>query len=311
MLTIIVRRLLLAIPLLLAVSVLVFLLQALTPGDLVHTILGANYTPEGAARLREQLGLNLPLWEQYWQWLVGALHGDLGHSPISGLDVANTLMERLPATLSLIGGTLLVSAVVGISLGVVSAVRGGWLGRVVDVLSVVGFALPNFWLGLVFVSIFAVTLRLFPTTGYVPLETSPGGWITSLVLPVVTLSVLGVAMIARQTRESMSETLARDFIEMQRAHGLAESRIIGHALRNAAIPIVTIIGVLFVALLSGTVFVESVFALPGLGGTAVQATIQHDAPMIEGVAVLFTLIVLVVNLVVDVAYAWLNPKVRV
>jgi peptide/nickel transport system permease protein len=255
--------------------------------------------------------LDHSLWYQYWHWLVDALHGDLGRSPISGLSVSATLAERLPITLSLIVGTLLVSGAVGMTLGVISAVRGGKLGRAVDFLSVIGFALPNFWLGLVLVSIFAVSWELFPATGYVPFAASPVQWVSSLALPVVTLSVLGVAMIARQTREAMSAVLMREFVETMRANGLPERRIVRHALRNAAIPVVTIMGVLFISLLSGTIFVESVFALPGLGGLAVQATTQHDVPMIQGVAILFTVVVIAVNLVVDIAYAWLNPKVRV
>lgn len=312
MLRLIVRRLLISVPLVVFVSLLTFLLEALTPGDTARVILGNNYTPAAYAQLRHQLGLDQSVLVQYWHWLVGALHGNLGVSPISGLDVANEVTTRLAVTLSLIVGTTVVATVAGLALGVLSAVRGGGAGRVVDVLSLLGFALPNFWLGLVLVTVFAVALRLLPATGYVSLATSPGGWVRSLILPVVALAVHGVTVIAKQTRDGMLNALSRDFVRTLRANGATRRSILfRHALRNAAIPVVTVIGLMFVGLLSGTVLVETVFAMPGLGGLAVQATTQHDLPLIQGVAVVFTLIVVLVNLVVDLAYGWLNPKVRV
>jgi peptide/nickel transport system permease protein len=199
-----------------------------------------------------------------------------------------------------------------VGLGVLSAARGGWLGRLVDVLALIGLGLPSFWLGLVLVTLFAVTIRLLPATGYVPLEASPADWARSLVLPVTTLALHGVAVFARQTRDAMLEALSRDFVRALRANGAAEASIVlRHGLRNAAIPVVTVIGLVFVYLLSGTVLVEAVFAMPGLGGLAVQATTQHDLPMIQGVVLVFTLVVVAVNLAVDLAYGWLDPRVRV
>ncbi|MYW91695.1 ABC transporter permease [Amycolatopsis rubida] len=308
----ILRRLLISVPLVIAVSWLTFLLQHLAPGDTARAVLGENYTPEGYARLRAQLGLDQSLPVQYWHWLTNALHGDFGVSPINGLDVGAEIGTRLGVTLSLIVVTTVVAAALGIALGSLSAIRGGPLGRIVDVLSLAGFALPSFWLALVLVTIFAVTLRILPATGYTPFAESPGGWTTGLVLPVAALAVHGTAAIAKQTRSGLLDTLSRDFVVTLRANGASERSILfRHALRNAAIPVVTVIGLVFVSLLNGTVLVEAVFAMPGLGGLAVQSATQHDVPAIQAVAVTFTLVVVVVNLLVDLAYGWLDPKVRV
>lgn len=311
MIRLIIRRLALSVPLIVLVSLLTFLLQALAPGDTARTVLGETYTPQAYAQLRHQLGLDQPVLVQYWHWLSGAIHGSLGISPISGLDVGQQITTRLQVTVSLIVGATLVAAVVGIGLGVVSAVRGGAFGRIVDVLSLIGFALPAFWLALLLVTLFAVTLHLLPATGYVAPATSPRGWLVSLILPVAALAVAPVAVIAKQTRDGMLDALGRDFVDTLRANGASEASIIfRHALRNAAIPVVTVIGLMFVGLLTGTVLVEAVFAMPGLGGLAVQSAIQHDIPVIQGIAVTFTVVVVLANLLVDITYGWLNPKVR-
>lgn len=304
-------RLLISVPLLFGVSILTFVLVSLTPGDAARTILGTNGTPQQYAQLRHQLGLDQPLYAQYGHWVERVLHGNLGSSLFTGEPVTQALNERLSVTLSLIIGATALSALLGIGLGVLSALRTGSLGRLVDVLSLAGLALPNFWLGLLLVTLLAVKVHLFPATGYVPLNQSVGEWARALVLPVVTLMVGGVAVVAKQTRDSMLDVLRRDFIRTLRANGLPErSIIVKHALKNAAIPVVTVLGLIFVSLLSGTVLVESVFVLPGLGSLAVQTTNQHDIPVIQGVAVYFTLIVVTVNLLVDLTYGWLNPKVR-
>lgn len=306
----IVHRLLVSLLLIWLVSALTFAMQAAAPGDTARTILGDNLDPAAYHRLRRQLGLDRPLVVQYWQWFTHAVRGDLGTSPISGLDVATEITHRLPVTLSLIVCTTLLTTLTGVALGVTSAVRGGLVGRAVDVTALAGYALPSFWLALTMVDLFAVTFRILPATGYTPLGDSPAQWARSLVLPVATLALPGIAVFARQTRDAMAEALSRDFVTALRANGIPEwSLIMRHALRNAAIPVVTLIGLTFIGLLSGTVFVESVFAMPGLGGLAVQATTQHDLPMIQGVVVVFTLIVVAANLAVDLAYGWLNPKV--
>jgi len=306
------RRLAQSVPLLLIVPTITFLLAALIPGDVARTIVGANASQAQYEQVRRSLGLNQPLYARYWEWLGQAFHGSLGTSLFWQQPVTSLLNSRLPVTLSLVVGSTAVAAAGGAALGTQAALRAGALGRLIDAISLVGLALPNFFLGLLLIAWFAVTLRLFPATGYVSLIQSPGGWIRSLVLPVVTLAVPGTAVIAKQTRDAMSGILDQPFIRTLRAAGVPRRSIIGrHALRNAAIPVVTVTGLIFVGSLSGTVLVESVFALPGLGGLAVQATSQHDLPLIQGVAVYFTVIVICVNLVVDLAYSWLDPRVRV
>jgi peptide/nickel transport system permease protein len=298
------------------VSFLTFLLEALAPGDVAQTILSQGNAfgaadPQAVQALRAKLGLDQPLLRQYSTWLGHAIHGDLGTSPISGLSVAQEISHRLPTTLSLVVLATAMTALAGVALGVLSAVRRGWLGRVVDVLSLLGSAVPVFWLALVLVTLFAVTVPVLPATGYVPLTESPSEWAASLVLPVATLALPGVALFAKHTRDAMREALASDFVTALRANGASErSLIFRHALRNAAIPLATVIGLTFIGLFSGTVFVEQVFAMPGLGGLATQATLQYDLPMVQGVVVVFTIVVVIVNLLVDLAYGWLNPKVR-
>lgn len=312
MIRLITHRLVLSLPLLVIVPTVTFLLAALIPGDVARTILGADAGQAQYQQLRRSLGLNEPLAVRYWHWLEQALHGNLGASLFWQQSVASLLDGRLPVTLSLVIGSTVVALAVGLPLGVLAALRAGVLGRVVDAVALVGLAVPNFFLGLLLVAWFAVTLRLFPATGYVPLDQSPGEWLRSLVLPVVTLAVPGVAVIAKQTRDAVREVLDRPFIRTLRAAGLPRRSVIGkHVLRNAAIPVATVTGLIFIGGLSGTVLVESVFALPGLGGLAVQATTQHDLPLIQGVAVYFTVLVICANLLVDLAYAWLDPRVRV
>jgi len=311
LLHVVVRRLLLAVPLLFVVSALSFVLVSLTPGDAAHEILGANAPPSAYDNLRHELGLDLPLYEQYSRWIRHAVSGDLGASLFTGEKVTHAIDARLPVTLSLIGLSLAIVFVVGVGLGVLSAVRGGAVGRFVDALSLIGFALPTFWLGLILIVVFAVNLRWFPAVGYVPLAESPSKWIRSLFLPVLALGIHSLAGIAKQTREAMLDALASEYVRMARANGVsARSILFRHALKNAAIRVVTVLGVLTVSLLGGTVIVETVFALPGLGGLAVSNKIQHDLPMVQGIAVYFSVIVVVVNLVVDVAYTWLDPRVR-
>jgi peptide/nickel transport system permease protein len=305
------RRLALSIPLLLIVPTATFLLAALIPGDVTRTILGADASQAQYEQLRRSLGLNEPLVVRYWAWLGHAVHGNLGISLFWQQPVTSLLDSRLQVTLSLVIGSTALAAVSGMILGTLAALHAGVLGRAVDAIAVAGLAIPNFFLGLLLIAWFAVTLRVFPATGYVPLTQSPGGWIRSLVLPVVTLAVPGIAVIAKQTRDAMRDVLGRPFIRTLQAAGLPRRSIIGkHAMRNAAIPVVTVTGLIFIGSLSGTVLVESVFALPGLGGLAVQATSQHDLPLIQGVAVYFTVIVICVNLLVDLTYSWLDPRVR-
>jgi peptide/nickel transport system permease protein len=310
LLRVIMRRLVLAVPLLLVVSALSFLLVSLTPGDATDHILGTTGTAAEHAALRRALGLDLPLYDQYWQWFRHAVTGNLGTSIVGGQSVSQEIGQRLPVTLSLIVGALGVSIVVGVGLGLFSAMRGGLVGRAVDTLALIGFAFPAFWVGAELIVLFAVKFTWFPATGYVALSQSPAEWLRSLVLPVASLSLYGVAATARQTREAMLDVLGSEHIRMAWANGIgARSIVFRHALKNASMRVVTVLGIQAVGLLGGTVLVENVFALPGLGSLVVTASIEHDLPAVQGVAVYFTIIVVLINLLIDLTYTWLNPKV--
>ncbi|MCX7520698.1 ABC transporter permease [Microbacterium sp. STN6] len=312
MVRLIVNRLLLSIVLIVISSIAIFLLMSLVPGDPARTILGANATPDSIARLRDQLGLDQPLLIQYGTWLGGVLHGDFGTSVFSGDPVETLILARVPVTLSLILLSTLVVAVIGTGLGLLSAVRGGVLGKFLDAISLVGLALPSYWVAILFVALFAVAIRIFPATGYTSLLQDPGRWLLSLVLPVAALSLGGVTIVAKQMRDSAMDVLARDYIRVLRATGIRErSIVLKHVLRNAALPSLTILGITVVGALTGAVFVENVFVLPGLGTLVTQATMSHDLPVVLGVGVYFTLFVIIVNLIIDLLYGVLNPKVRV
>jgi peptide/nickel transport system permease protein len=311
-LLVVARRLVLAVPILLVVSVLSFVLVSLTPGNAVDAILGVNASQSQRDALTAQLGLNLPLHEQYWRWLQGAVRGDFGQSILDGQPIGHLIAIRLPITLSLIAGALVVILCMGIGLGTLSALRGGAVGRMIDVLALLGYALPAFWLGTELVAIFSVSLHLLPATGYVPFTRSPVDWARSLVLPVVSLSLEGIGSTAKLTREGMLDALASEHIRMARANGLSKwSIVFRHALRHAAMRVLTLTGLQVIGLLGGTVFVESVFAVPGLGSLMVDSAAQHDLPAVQGVALCFTLVVVLVSLAVDLAYTALNPKVAV
>ena len=311
MLRLVLRRLAWSVPLLLVASVVSFVFVALLPGDAASALGGPNATPAQVSALRRELGLDQPIWQQYGHWLSAALHGDLGSSLLSRQPVTALLDQRLGASLSLIVGAVLVAGTVGVLLGVRSALRGR-VGKLVDATSVLGLAVPDFWLGLVLVLVFSVHLSWLPPTGYSPLTAGLSGWLSSLVLPVVTLAVPATAVIAKQTRDAVATALDKPYVKTLRAAGVGERSIIyRHALKNAAVPILTVVGLMFVGALSGTIVVESVFAIPGLGSTAVQATAASDLPVIQGTVVYFTLIVVAVNVLVDVGYGYFNPRVRV
>jgi peptide/nickel transport system permease protein len=300
--------------LLFVITAATFVLASLAPGDAARAILSSqsgSYTAQQYQQMRHALGIDQPLPVQYWHWLDGVLHGSLGADLFSGQPVTQELNARLGPSLSVIVGTVIVSGLAGVSTGIVSALRGGALGRLVDAVSLAGLAFPNFWLALVLVELLAVKVQVFPATGYAPLGTDPGPWLRSIALPVLTLSAGGVAFVAKQTRDSLSEVMSRDFIVMLRARGLSRrSVVLRHALRNAAIPVVTMLGLLLVGLLGGTVLIENVFSIPGLGQEAVTAAGSHDLPVIEGVAFYFAVVVVIANLLVDVSYRLLNPRVR-
>ncbi len=312
MLAIILRRLLASIPLVLAVTLLAFLLNQLAPGDLAATIVGADASREQYETLRKQLGLDQPLLWQYGAWLVQALQGDLGTSFFTGERVADLLNERLAVSLCILAGLLLVCVSAGLVLGVASALRGGWVGRAIDTLSLAGLVFPSFWLALVLISVFAVWLQWLPATGYTRFSDDPWEWLLGLVLPVLSVSMYSITSVAKQTRDAMADVMGRDFIRALRASGVPERSVVWkHGLRNAALPVVTVLGLVLIAGIGGTVFVERIFVLPGLGSLAVSAAQSKDVVLLQGVTLYFTLITIVINLLVDLSYGWLNPRVRV
>lgn len=311
MLRIVLRRLALSIPLLLVVSAITFLLESFVPGDPARTLLGLNASPEQYDALRAALHLDRPIAVQYGLYLGDALRGDLGRSLFTDEPVLTMIGQRLPVTLALVVGATAVASLIGVLLGVYSATAGRFARRLTDVVSLLGGALPSFWIALLLVALFAVQLAIFPATGYTPFEESPRQWGASLVLPVVALAIGGVAMIAKVTRDAMLTTLGRDYIRTLRASGIAPASIVWkHALRGAGMPVATTIGLTMIAFIPGTILIENVFTLPGLGTTVVAATNQHDLPVVQGVAITFTAMVITVNLLVDVCYGLLNPKVR-
>jgi peptide/nickel transport system permease protein len=296
----------------LVVTLATFLLEALTPGDAGRTILGTTATLAEVHQLDQRFGLDQPVYVQYWHWLVRVLHGNLGSSIFSGEPVRQVMASAAPITITLIIASVIVSIVIGVPLGIAGARRKAGLGQLVDLLSLVGFAMPAFWLALLLVLAFSTTLHWLPPSGWVTAGTSVTGWIKSMVLPVTTLSVGGVSIIAKQTRDGMLDVLGRDFIRALRARGISERAIVyKHALRSALPNVVTLLGLYVVGLLLGTTLVENVFALQGIGSIAVQATTQHDLPVLEGAALYFTVIVVVAFTIVDLVRVWLMPKLRV
>lgn len=311
MLKYILTRLGIALPTLFIIMVLTFLTVQLIPGDPALAILGDTASPEQLAALREELGLNLPLWQQFGTWFVSVLQGDLGRSLTTSQVVTEAILQRSVVTITLATAAVLVTATVGIAVGVWGALRGGMVDRAVLFSTSVADSIPNFWAGVVLVYVFAVTLGVLPANGWVPFHIDPSLWARSLVLPVIALSLASVATVARQTRAAFSDVSKRDFVRSLRASGLPLPQIIfKHILRNAAIPIVTVLGLQFVLLLGGAIVIEEVFTLPGIGQLAINAVETKDVPMIQGVVLFTAIMVLVVNFTLDIVYAWLNPKVR-
>ncbi len=306
------RRLLSFIPSLLAISILVFFMIHLVPGDPAQTMLGVDATPEAVRNLREMLGLDRPLGEQFVQFFGRLLLGDLGRSYYLERPVSQAIVERMPVTVSLAGLGLLVALGMGVPAGIAAAVRqNSWLDGLVMAGALLGLSVPSFWLGLNLISVFSVALGWFPTGGYTPIAEAPLDWLRSLVLPAVALGLAQAALIARMTRSSMLEVLRMDYIRTARAKGLLERVVIyRHAFRNSLIPVVTVVGIVVGLLLGGSVIIETVFTLPGMGRLIVSAVQHRDYPVVQGVILFIASSYLLTNLAVDLAYAWIDPKIR-
>ena len=311
MLTFIVRRLLSGAVLLFVITTVAYTLLYLGGGDIARRILGQNATQEQVAAKAAELGLDKPLIEQYGGWLSNAVTGDLGRSWFSGQLVTVGVSSRLSVTLSIVIGAVLIAAVVAVTLGVLAAVRGGVIDRIVQFISVLGFAIPGFLIALGLVLVFAINLKLFKATGYVPITESFAGWLASVTLPVAALAIGAIASVTQQVRGSVTDALNRDYVRTLRSRGLGSNRVVyKHVLRNAGGPALAVLAVQFVGLVGGAVIVEQVFALPGLGQLAVQSTTNGDIPNVMGLVIATAVIVVVVNLLIDLAQAALNPKVR-
>src|SRR6476661_3408506 len=305
------KRLLMALATVLVVAVLAFLLVHAMPGSPGAVSLGAGASQEAIDEVNARLGWNDPLLTQFFRWLGDAVQGNLGSSLIDGRSVSADLGNRLPVTASLAAGATVLSAVLGIGLGVSAAVRGGMVDRIVGGICGLAVALPAFWIGIIFVYLFAVQTSVFPATGYVPFEVSPQDWALSLALPVITLAVGGAAFIARQTRASMLEALQQEHIRTLRATATPTWKILYvHALRYASLPIVAGIALQFIGLFGGSVIAEQLFAMPGLGQAVQTSVSTHDAPAVQFVVVIATVVVVAVNLVLELATKFLDPKLR-
>ena len=306
------RRLFATIPVMAIVAVLVFSMLRLTPGDPASIIAGAAATSADVAGIREKLGLDRPIVEQFAIWIGNMLRGDLGESFFFKKSVASLVADRIEPTLALATLTMLWSIAVAVPLGVVAAYRQGtWIDRVVMGFSVLGFSVPVFVIGYVLIYVFAIELAWLPVQGYQPLREGFGGFLQRLVLPSITLSVIYVALIARITRTSVLEVLGEDYIRTARAKGLRRTTVLmRHALRNAAVPIVTVIGIGAALLIGGVVVTESVFSIPGLGRLTVDAVLARDYPTVQAVILLFSFVYVLLNLLVDVAYTFLDPRIR-
>jgi len=306
------RRLLGTIPVMLVVAVFIFLMLRLTPSDPAAVIAGDNATTEQVAKIRGQLGLDRPMVEQFFIWSVKLMTGDLGESFFFKKTVAQLIGERIEPTLSLAFFTILIAVLVAVPLGVLAAHRhGSWIDRVVMGFSVLGFSVPVFVIGYLLIYLFAVYLDWLPVQGYQRIADGVGGWVQRLILPSVTLSVIYVALIARMTRTSVLEVLSEDYIRTARAKGQIERKVLfRHALRNAAVPIVTVIGLGIALLIGGVVVTESVFTIPGLGRLTVDAVLARDYPTIQAVILLFSFVYVMINLAVDMLYTVLDPRIR-
>ncbi|MBO9643672.1 MAG: ABC transporter permease [Pseudacidovorax sp.] len=306
------KRLLATLPVILVVAIAVFMIVRLTPGDPAAIIGGNSATNEDLDRIRAQLGLTQPLWTQFATWAGHVLQGDLGFSFFLNKPVVALIGQRVEPTLSLAIGTLVLAVAIALPLGTLAAWRmGGWLDKAVMAFSVAGFSVPVFVIGYVLIYLLAMKLQWFPVQGYRRIGEGVGPWARQLVLPCLTLAVTYVALLARVTRAAVSEALTEDYIRTARAKGIGERTVLSHhALRNAAVPVVTVIGVSAALLLGGVVVTETVYAIPGLGQLTVDAVLNRDFPVLQGVVLFFALIYVGVNLLVDVSYLFLDPRIR-
>lgn len=304
------QRLALAVVVIFGVTIAVFLIVQLVPGDPARVVLGVQATDENIAIVREQLGLNRPLHAQYIAWLSHTVRGDLGTSLITNQPVGQQIAQRLPASMQLAAGALLVGLLIAFPLGIIAAMKpGSPIDIVASVISQLGISIPDFWLGILLVMLFSLTLGWLPTSSYTPMSEGVGDWLRHLILPSLTAGLISGSVLTRFVRSAMLEVFAADYIRTARAKGLREYTVVTrHAFRNALIPIVTVIGLQITTLLSAVVVVEIVFAWPGLGRLALNAVLDRDYPLLQGTVLVTATFVTLVNLAVDLLYFFLDPR---
>ncbi len=313
MLIYILKRILMTIPVMLVVALFVFLMLRLSPGDPAAVIAGDYATAEDVARIREKLGLSEPIFVQFAKWIGSLMQGDLGTSIFSNKPVIELIGQRIEPTLLLALTTIVFSVLVAVPLGTIAAFRAGsWIDRVVMLFSVGGFSVPVFVLGYILIYVFSLNLRILPVQGYrSPFEEGLIPFLSHITLPTLTLSVIFIALIARMTRASVIEVLEEDYVRTARAKGQSEFKVLmRHALRNAAVPIVTVIGIGIALLIGGVVVTESVFNIPGLGRLVLDAVLARDYPIIQGLILFFSFIYILLNLLIDLTYTFLDPRIR-
>lgn len=308
----VVRRLLSVIPVLLIVSVFVFLLIHLTPGDPAAFMLGPLATSAQVEHLRQALGLTQPLYMQYWLWFLRLLHGDLGTSIFMGIPVSSAVFQHAEPTVVLTVTAVFFEIVLGVPAGIVAAThRTTWVDQVTMTLATLGLAMPSFWLGLELIMLFGLDLKVLPVAGYVPIHVSLLGAMRSILMPAFSLGFISAALVARMTRSSMLEVLSQDFIRTARSKGLRERMVVWrHALRNAILPVMTVVGNSFAILLGGLVITEQVFAIPGIGRLVLDAVLRRDYPIIQGVLLYIVALYVLINVSIDVLYGWADPRIR-
>ena len=306
------RRLASAVPILLLVSLLTFSLMHFIPGDPAVAIAGLSATPAQIIQLRHDLGLDEPFLTQLFKWYGGMLQGNLGRSLLMGQPVLAVMLFRLPVTIALAVYALVLTLIFGLAAGIFSALRhNSWVDQVAMTFAMFGISVPNFWLGLLMILWFGVWLGWLPTGGYIAFTDDPVGWLRTSTMPAVSLALLQVGLLARITRSTMLEVLRQDFIRTARAKGLPRRLVvIKHALANALIPITTVIGIVVSLLVSGSVVTETLFSIPGVGQLLTQAVLNRDYPLVQGGLLMVTALLVLVNVLVDVSYALLDPRVR-
>ncbi len=312
MLAFIVRRLLATIPVMGVVALVVFLMLHLSPGDPATVIAGDYASPQDIEKIRAKLGLDRPFHIQFGTWVWGLMQGDLGISIFSDLPVSKLIGQRLEPTLMLALTTLIIAVGIAVPMGVVAAWKAGtWIDRAIMIFAVLGFSVPVFVLGYILIFSFSIGMKIFPVQGYTSITEGLGPFLHNIILPSVTLSVIYIALIARITRASVIEVLEEDYIRTARAKGQTERKVLmAHALRNAAVPIVTVIGLGIALLIGGVVVTESVFNVPGLGRLVVDAILKRDYPIIQGLILLFSFVYILINLGIDILYSFLDPRIR-